>query len=515
MTDETAGDSGRAEAGTARDAGGAYDLAVSIVRRLQETGCRALLVGGCVRDLLLGLAPKDYDVATSAPPERVRELFPKTVEVGAQFGVVLVVGGDFQVEVATFRGEEEYLDGRRPSRVYYADERTDALRRDFTVNGMFQDPISGEILDYVGGKADLRARLIRAIGDPQRRFAEDRLRMLRAVRLAAQLGFEIEAGTFHAIREMAGKITDVSMERIRDELVRILTGPDPRGGMELLASSGMLRHVLPEVEVMRGCPQPPEFHPEGDVWTHTLLMLDLMRGPRPSASGNCSPSPVPDPRPPAPDLQSPVPASHAPVPGPQSSTFACLSPVPGSHARGVDPGFALAVLLHDVGKPPTLTVDGKSGRIRFLDHEPVGEKLAGTICRRLRFPNEIADRVAALVASHMKFKDIEKMRPATLKRFLMRDDFEDLLELHRLDCLASHGNLDAWNFASTRRRELLSAPPPSKPLITGCDLIAAGYRPGPEFKRMLEEVETLKLEGRLKSRDDAMAYVRSKWPSRR
>jgi poly(A) polymerase len=440
----------------------AREAACFIARRLNEAGHRALLAGGCVRDELLGIEPSDYDVATSAAPEQVRALFPKTLAVGAQFGVVMVIEGGARIEVATFRSEGAYLDGRRPSEVRFADERADAMRRDFTVNGLFKDPLSGEILDYVGGRKDIEARLIRAIGDPLERFQEDRLRMLRAVRLAAQLDFEIESRTFAAIRRMSERITDVSAERIRDEILRILTGPAPRKGFELMLRTGLLKVVLPEVAAMVGVAQPPEFHPEGDVWTHTMMMLELARSP--------------------------------------SATL------------------ALAVLLHDVGKPATISLPddpeatGKRDRIRFPEHESVGAAMAAEICRRMRLPNETVERVAALVAGHMKFKDMERMRQATLKRFIFRDDFDDLLELHRLDCLASHGDLSAFDFALRKRDELRETPRPA-PLLTGRDLIEAGYKPGPLFGKILAEIEDMQLDGKLSTREDAMEHVKARWPA--
>jgi putative nucleotidyltransferase with HDIG domain len=425
-------------------------LARSIVTLLSENGFEACLVGGSVRDLLLGREPKDYDVATDAPPDQILRLFPDSKQVGAHFGVMLVSREGADVEVATFRSEHSYQDGRHPGQVKFeTDPRHDALRRDFTINALFQDPESGEVLDYVGGRADLDARLVRAIGDPETRFGEDHLRLLRAVRFAAGLEFEIEAETMAAVRRMAKLIRKVSAERVRDELARILTEGAARRGFELLDESGLLVELLPEAAVMKGVEQPAEFHPEGDVWTHTLMMLGLMRDP--------------------------------------SITL------------------ALGVLLHDIGKPPTFRVED---RIRFDGHAALGAKMAVEILTRLRFSSEEIRRVETLVADHLRFKDVRKMRESTLKRFLRQPHFEELLELHRLDCLASHGWLDKYDYLRAELREL--PPEQLKParLITGDDLIRAGYAPGPAFQRMLEAAEDAQLEKRISTPEEAMALVR-------
>ncbi len=424
-----------------------------IIARLRESGRQAYLVGGCVRDLLLGSAPQDYDVATDARPEQVLALFPRAQLVGAHFGVVLVREGGAEVEVATFRSDHSYLDGRHPAAVdFQTDPRQDVLRRDFTVNALLLDPETGDVLDFVGGRADLEQKLIRAVGDPVRRFAEDHLRMLRAVRFAARLGFEIEPKTFEAIRALHGQIRFISAERIRDELVRILTEGGARRGFELLDSTGLLGDILPEVAAMKGVQQPPEFHPEGDVWTHTLIMLGNMR--RPAVT------------------------------------------------------LAMGVLLHDAGKPGTFRV---ADRIRFDEHAEVGADIACRILRRLHFSGDEMRQVEALVRNHLRFKDVQNMRESTLKRFMRMERFEEHLELHRLDCLASHGWLDNYEFV---RQKLAAAPPEAlkpAPLITGHDLIAAGYRPGPAFGRILRAVEDAQLEGRLASRGQALEFVRSRF----
>ncbi|MCZ7643731.1 MAG: CCA tRNA nucleotidyltransferase [Planctomycetota bacterium] len=431
-------------------------FARAAVERLARAGHRALWAGGCVRDRLLGRVPKDYDVATSARPGEVQALFPRTHEVGASFGVVCVLepgppgeGPPLQLEVATFRRDGAYADGRHPVAVEFSGEAEDARRRDFTVNGLFYDPLKDELLDYVNGRADLKARLVRAIGDPAARFEEDRLRLLRAVRFAAQLGFELEAGTFAALKAHAPGIGAIARERVREELTRMLAGPDPRRAFELLKASGLLKAVLPEVDALAGVAQPPQFHPEGDVWTHTLMLLGQL--------------------------------------------------------RDAPPSLAWAALLHDVGKPPTFAV---TDRIRFNEHEKVGAAMAEAILLRLRASNEFTARVVALVRQHMAFKDLPNMRAAKRVRFLRQPHFDEHLELHRIDCLASHGSLENWEFG---RRELAALGeerlrPPR--LLDGEDLKALGLPPGPRYKEILEAVEDLQLEGALTSREEALAHVR-------
>ena len=435
--------------------------ATRIVRELRQAGYDAYLVGGCVRDLLLGREPADYDVTTSAPPREVMGIFPQTYAVGEQFGVVLVPirhdGSDgqdnYSIEVATFRSDSAYSDGRHPDSVQFSsDARLDVQRRDFTINGLLLDPVSQEVLDYVGGREDLKQGIIRTIGDPRQRFAEDKLRMLRAVRFAARFGYTIDPVTFRTIRDLAAQIQQVSRERIRDEILKMLTEGRARRAFELLDETGLLEQVLPEVKRMQGVQQPPQFHPEGDVWVHTLM---LIQGLPP----NC----------------------------PRT--------------------LALGVLLHDVGKPPTFRV--APDRIRFDGHAEIGTRIAEEICRRFRLSNEETEQVCALVANHMRFSDIRKMKRATLKRFLRLPGFDEHLELHRLDCLASHRDLSLYEFA---REKFYNTPPDQirpQPLLNGDDLIEAGYKPGPEFKDLLTAVEDAQLEGSISTREEALSLVQS------
>ncbi len=436
--------------------------AIQIAADLRSHGFQAWLVGGSVRDLLLGRKPSDYDISTDARPEELLRLFPRAQLVGAQFGVVLVDG----IEIATFRSDHSYADGRHPGRVVFeTDPKQDVLRRDFTINALLLDPavwnsssteeplcasLYPQVVDFVGGLADLRDGVIRAIGDPEQRFEEDHLRMLRAVRFAARFGFEIEPATLAAIQKLHAQILRVSPERIRDELVRILTEGGARRGFELLDKTGLLGDILPEVSAMKGVAQPPEFHPEGDVWTHTLIMLE--------------------------GLQSPSPA------------------------------LAWGVLLHDVGKPGTYRV---ADRIRFDGHVELGERIAREIGNRLRFSNAEVDQAIALIANHMRFSHVHQMRESTLKRMLRLPAFEEHLELHRLDCSSSHGHLDNYEFAKTKFEQ--SAPEALRPprLVTGDDLIAAGYKPGPDFSRMLEVAEDAQLESRIRSKEEGLELVRS------
>jgi len=429
------------------------ELARSIVARLRGAGHQAYLVGGCVRDLLLGRTPKDFDVATDARPDRVSELFEYSEQVGAHFGVVLVRENTSQVEVATFRSDASYSDGRRPDAVRFeSDPRQDALRRDFTINALLLDPDTNEVLDFAGGREDLCRGVIRAIGDPEARFREDHLRLIRAVRFAARLGFAIEPATMAAIRRLHGLIGSVSPERVRDELTRILTEGGARRGFELLDETGLLADILPEVAAMKGVAQPPEFHPEGDVWTHTLLLLEKLRHP--------------------------------------SVTLAA------------------GALLHDVGKPPTFRV---ADRIRFDGHAEEGVRMAHDILTRLRFSTEQAEQIEALIANHMRFMNTRQMRVSTLKRFLRMEHFSEHLELHRLDCLSGSGKLDNYKFVLARLAELGEEELRPKPLLTGRDLIEEGYAPGPLFGRMLAAVEDAQLEGSLRSKEDALALVRAEY----
>jgi poly(A) polymerase len=431
-------------------------IANQICATLRVNGHQAFLVGGCVRDLLLGRQPSDYDVSTDARPERVQELFPRSLAVGAKFGVILVVGDGAEVEVATFRSDVGYTDGRHPDRVVYSDTpQEDVRRRDFTINGLLMDPATGEVLDFVGGRADLQAGIVRAIGDPYLRFAEDKLRMMRAVRFAARFGFVVETDTLAAVQALAAQVTQVSPERIRDELTKLLTEGAARRGFELLDEAGLLEVVLPEVARMKGVEQPPQFHPEGDVWIHTRMMLEMLR-PHGSAT------------------------------------------------------LAWGVLLHDVGKPPTFApAKGPGTRIRFDGHVEIGARMAESICQTLHFSNDDTRQIEALVANHLRFKDVKQMRQATLKRFVRLPHFEEHLELHRLDCLSSHGHLEAYEFV---RRFLKETPPeqvrPPK-LLTGDDLKKMGMVPGPRFKEILLAVEEAQLDGRFSDRESALDFARS------
>ncbi len=436
----------------------------AIAERLRAAGWTAYFAGGCVRDRLLGETPKDYDIATDAPPDEVRRIFGArdTVPVGAQFGVILVVRGERRYEVATFRTDAAYADGRRPTAVRFSDARGDAERRDFTINGLFEDPATGEVIDFVGGREDLARRTIRAIGDPHARLREDKLRLLRAVRLAAQLDFEIEPQTLAAVRELAPEIRVVAAERVLVELTRTIAarGRGRERGLDLLRATGLLRELLPEVAALEGVPQPPEFHPEGDCWRHQLLVMRHL---------------LPDPPP---------------------------------------EELAWGALLHDVGKPPTFRVAG--GRIRFDGHAALGAEMADAILRRLRAPARLREAAADLVAQHLRFADVPRMKESTLKRFLRQERIELHLALHRADCLASHGRLDTYEFCVRKLAEYRAdaeagalRPPP---LLRGDDLIAAGYRPGPRFKEMLAAVEDAQLEGRIRTREEALALVRERFP---
>jgi poly(A) polymerase len=442
--------------------------ATQIVERLRVAGHAAYFAGGCVRDLLLGREPSDFDVATSATPEQVLAMFPRTFAVGAQFGVVLVVDAyedaEILTEVATFRNDGTYSDGRRPDAVRYTESaEQDVLRRDFTINGMLLDPeklrtagnVEEAVLDFVGGREDLRRGIIRAIGDPGQRFAEDKLRMLRAVRFAARFGFEIEDNTLRAIRAAASEIDQVSRERVREELIRMLTEGAARRAFELLDQTGLLEEVLPEVTRMRGVEQPAQYHPEGDVWIHTRMLLEQLPAGSPAT-------------------------------------------------------LAWGALLHDVGKPATFR--RAPDRIRFDGHVEVGVRIAEEICRRLRMSNSDTEQILALVANHMRFADVEKMRDSTLKRFFRLDRFDEHLALHRMDCLASHRNLSLYEFAKERYEAAEPTQIRPTPLITGEDLIALGHRPGPDFRRMLNLVEDAQLEGRVQSREEALQMIADSFP---
>ena len=437
----------------------ARNFAGEICATLRRVGFQAYLVGGCVRDILLQREPDDYDVATDATPDHVQRLFPYTLAIGAQFGVIVVMEDPIgrtpsKVEVATFRSDSDYSDGRHPDSVSFSNSpEEDVRRRDFTINALLLDPASDEILDFVGGKSDLQAGVIRAIGDPEKRFREDKLRMLRAVRFAARFGYRIDSATMAAIQRLAPAIHQVSPERLRDELTKILTEGAARRGFELLDESGLLVQILPEIARMKGVQQPPQFHPEGDVWIHTLLMLEMISAGSPRTLG-------------------------------------------------------WGVLLHDVGKPPTFTpADGPTGRIRFDRHVEVGVKMAEDICRRFRFSNEDTEQIASLVMNHMRFKDVPSMKPSTLKRFARLDRFSEHLALHRFDCLSSHRNLENYDLVA---RFLADTPPelvtPPR-IFTGDDLLSLGFQPSPAFKEILAAVEDAQLNGIIVDKEAAKQFV--------
>ena len=450
-----------------------YRAAREIAVALRSAGHLAYFAGGCVRDISLGVEPKDFDVATSATPDVVMGLFSKTYSVGAHFGVVLVCtpdgeDGEIATEVATFRHDGAYSDGRRPDAVKFStDPRQDVLRRDFTINGMLLDPVLFEktddaataTLDYVNGREDLKAKIVRAIGDPALRFAEDKLRMLRGVRFAARLEFEIEPQTMAAMRTAAHEIGQVSSERIRDELTLMLTEGHARRAFELLDATGLLAQVLPEIVRMHGVEQPPQFHPEGDVWVHTMLLLEKLK-------------------------------------------------------PGVSATLAWGALLHDVGKPATFRPPDpkKPGdRIRFDGHVEVGVRITEEILGRLRFSNQDTEQIVALVKNHMRFGDIMQMRESTLKRFLRLPKFDEHLALHWMDASSAHGDLRLYEFAKQRFGTTPTETMRPKLLVTGKDLIDAGYRPGPGFKAMLEAAEDAQLEGRTATREDGLAVVRQRF----
>lgn len=431
------------------------DKAIEIVLRLQQAGFEAFWVGGCVRDFLLGREPDDYDIVTAALPDQIEKLFRRTIPVGRKFGVLVVVEGEHQFQVATFRAEAEYRDGRHPERVSFGDAAADARRRDFTINGLFYDPIHKKLHDWVGGEEDLRARIIRTISSPAERFAEDHLRLLRAVRLGAQLGFQIESETLLAIKASAAKLRDISAERIRDELTKAFHPTHASRGLALLQESGLLEQVMPELAATVHCEQSPDFHPEGSVFEHLLLML-----------------------------------RHLPA---QS-----------------DPSLPWAVLLHDIAKPMTASRDSAGGAIHFYGHERIGAEMAAAILDRLRFPRKQIDEIVQAVRCHMQFKDVPEMRKATLRRLLLRPTFALELELHRLDCLGSHGRLDIYDFLVAQSVELQKTPQIRPPLLSGNDLLALGMKPGPAIGALLTEIREKQLQDELKTPTEAREWAKER-----
>jgi poly(A) polymerase len=436
-----------------------FSIACRLLQKLRNAGHEAFFAGGCVRDMLLGLEPHDYDIATSALPEAVEKLFPRTIPVGAQFGVIIVLEDGYEIQVATFRYDGTYQDGRHPSGVIFTNAQEDAKRRDFTINGLFYDPMAKEIFDYVGGREDISRKIICAIGDPLQRFEEDKLRLLRAIRFATTLGFEINPVTWKALCQLAPEILCVSAERIRDELQKILLSPHRLRGFDLLDESGLLKKILPEIEKLKGCEQPPEFHPEGDVFVHTRIMLGML---------------------------------------PEKASLPLV----------------LSVLFHDIGKPATRTVD-EAGKMRFYGHDQLGATMAERILQRLRFSNELIEAVVPAVRLHMSFKDVPKMRLSTIRRMMARPTFEDELELHRVDCGSSHGMLDNYELLLQKKEEFTNMPLIPPPLVTGQDLITLGAEPGPSFGKILQAVKDAQLENVIMTKAEALAWLGEQYPDLR
>ena len=435
------------------------DTAKEVVSELRNAGHKAYCVGGCVRDTLLKIAPKEYDITTSATPEEVSKIFPHTVPIGVTFGVILVIIGQYKFEVATFRKDQSYSDGRHPDSVTYSTlEQEDVLRRDFTINGMLYDPIEEEVIDHVGGIDDLENKIIRTIGDPYERFNEDKLRMMRAVRFNSRYNFELDLNTFQAIEKLAPEITQVSSERIRDEIIKIITQKNPGHGLKMLSERGLLKYVLSDVEIMNGVEQPPQFHPEGDVFIHTCLVLDKL--------------------------------------------FQNEDGV-------VSPELAMGALLHDVGKPPTFSV---SDRIRFNGHDKLGAEMSKKICRDLKLSNKQIEIIYSLIREHLKFKDVSKMKKSTLKRFIGMPHFEEHMALHLADCQASHGITDAYDFIMEKFSEFEEEEIKPAPLLSGKELIEMGYKPGPLFSEILNFVEEAQLEGEIEDVEDARKIVSQEYP---
>ncbi|MGJ8677197.1 MAG: CCA tRNA nucleotidyltransferase [Akkermansiaceae bacterium] len=427
---------------------------MAIATQLIKAGHVAYFAGGCVRDALLGNEPKDYDIATSATPDELQALFPKSDAIGAHFGVILVKQNGLAFEVATFRHDGSYSDGRHPESVTFSTPEHDAQRRDFTVNGLFQHPETEDVIDFVDGKVDLDAKTLRAIGSATERFQEDALRLMRAIRFATVLDFQIETQTWLAICANVQLLEKISFERIRDEFTKILISQHRARGFDLLTESGLMRHIVPEVYDLIGCEQPPQWHPEGDVYTHTRIMLDMLQD---------SPSPE----------------------------------------------LVLSVLLHDIGKPATYSYNPEEDRIRFSGHDNVGAEMSERILRRLKYSNSTIDAVCSMVANHMNFMNVQKMRTAKVKRFMARPTFEDEMELHRVDCASSNGITENYDFLLTKEQEFASQPLIPSPLVTGKDLIEMGLQPGPEFKKILTELQTEQLEGKVNDRAQALIFVKS------
>jgi len=428
--------------------------ATELTRRLQSAGFAAYLVGGSVRDRLLGREIHDFDIATSAKPDEIERLFDRTIPVGRKFGVIIVLASGHEFQVATFRAEADYQDGRRPEHVTFSNAQADASRRDFTINGLFYDPVADQLHDWVGGAADLQAKLLRTIGNPAERFAEDHLRLLRAVRFAAQLNFQIEPATFAALQQLAPKIKIISAERIRDELLKLFRPPHAARGLDLLRDSGLLEQVLPELSATITCEQSTNWHPEGSVYNHIKLMLDQL--------------------PPDADAELPW-----------------------------------AALFHDIAKPVTASHDPENNLIHFYGHERVGAEMTETILQRLKFPRQQTDDIVTAVRHHMQFKDVTTMRKSTLRRMLMRETFPLELQLHRLDCLGSHRRLDHYDFMLEAQKELAQQPEIIPPLLTGEDLLTLGMKPGPQMGTLLAEAREKQLSDELKTKPEALTWAKS------
>lgn len=429
------------------------ELATQVLNKLRHSGFEAYFAGGCVRDLIMKRQPEDYDIATSATPDEIEKLFAKTIPVGKQFGVMIVVLDGHQFEVATFRADLSYKDGRRPEGVRFVTAKEDAERRDFTINGLLYDPVKAQVVDYVDGQMDIERKIVRAIGNPEDRFCEDHLRILRAIRFAANLDFKIEEATWNAACQNRKLIHKVSPERVREELAKMFTRPQAGKGLLLLSKSGILDEILPEVAAMKGVKQPPEFHPEGDVFEHTRMMMDMLRSP--------------------------------------------------------SVALAFSALLHDVGKPKTYSEKDKS--IHFYNHAPVGAGIAREILTRLKFSNQEIDDICHSIENHMRFGDVQEMRIGKLKQLIAANTFEEELELHRIDCLASHMSLDNYHFLIAKKAEFEKEGLKPKPLINGYDLMALGIKEGPQMKEILSEVYMLQLESKFSDKSEALSYVAKKY----
>ena len=431
-----------------------FQTVKTIVNQLKSNGHAAFIVGGAVRDLYLKESPEEFDIATSATPDEIQSVFEHTKPVGQSFGVVLVIVSNFSFEVATFRKDMKYEDGRHPINVIYTkSQKEDVKRRDFTINGLMLDPDTLEIFDYCRGIEDIQSKKIRAIGVPEERFSEDYLRMLRAIRFSNKLNFQIEDKTEKALCKHASNISSISVERIRDEITKIIEGENPGKGIVQLSESGLLKYIIPEIESLKGVSQPIEFHPEGDVFRHTCLVLDML-----------------------------------------------------DDDKKKNTELIYGALFHDIGKPDTFT---ETDRVRFNRHEYVGATITERICKRLKFSNKQTTHIKSLVKEHMKFGNVKQMKKSTFKKFISIDNFEDHLTLHKADCLGSHGDLSLYDYTLERIKELQNEPIAPKPIITGDDLISLGLTPGPKFKAILSEIFDEQLEGNFHSKEEGIELVKT------